>query len=669
MKNNFQYMLRYTIAPDCCEDERISALIDFCKAAEVDDLMFFVNCEEINTGHITEGEQERWLELAEKVRKETDKIGVTFSLNPWNVLLHCDRGRTLKPGQNFRRMVGMNGEECAAVGCPTDPSFIEYIKGVYSRYAQIHPDTLWIEDDMRLHNHAPLKWGGCFCEGCMKFYSEIAGRSLTREELVKEAFAEGAPRPLRKVWLEGARKIIVNLCTELADAVFSVDRNIRLGLMTSQPADHCLEWREWNAIKKVLTGNKAPYFRPHLPSYSEVTSKGYMQSFDRIPVLTAAFLEEETQFAPELENFPYTRYAKSVAYTAFQIETTCIFKSCGITLNIFDMMGSGVFNGKAYQNMLKRIKPFLNFAYGVVPGVHHMKGVRVLVSPNACQYTYADGRLTPAAMLPMESEGAAYLGTLSVSWKYETEPIAEDGVTFAAGQCLRGFSRDKLCALLKRGKWIFDGEAILSILDMGLGDVIGISKAECATDEICSYEETVAGDRYYGVERVRMTAQIDAGTVLKLTSCNDAPKRVYSMVYNPFGKPLFDTVSVYRDRFFVLPYIGCPQSYGTHCHPVLAELIHAFIDGRASYISDAPLLRLYEYEKDGKRTIVLTNPSTDDYQDVEITIANVRDFEKATIVSSRLGEINQEEAIVLKSEQKLIYAPTIEHFETIIIAM
>ena len=66
MDKKYTYMLRYTIAPDCCEDERIAELIDFSKAAEIDEVMFFVDCEEINTGHITPEEQERWLKKPSK---------------------------------------------------------------------------------------------------------------------------------------------------------------------------------------------------------------------------------------------------------------------------------------------------------------------------------------------------------------------------------------------------------------------------------------------------------------------------------------------------------------------------------------------------------------------------------------------------------------------------
>ena len=662
-------MLRYTIAPDCCEDERIAELIDFSKAAEIDDVMFFVDCEEINTGHITPEEQERWLELAEKTKKETDKIGLTFSINPWSTIMHTDRGRTLRPGQNFRTMMDIEGKTCQVVGCPTDPAFIEYLRGVYARYAQFHPDTLWLEDDMRLHNHGTLKWGGCFCDECMKMYSEIAGRPLTREELVAEAFAEGEPRPLRQVWLTGARKTIVNLCTQIADAVFSVDKNVRLGLMCSDPSTHCTEGRDWAAITKALTGNRPPVFRPNLPSYHEVMAKEYMEDFDRRPMLHATFLAEGTRFAPELENYTYNRYADSAAFTAFKIETACLFQADGITMNIFDMMGSGVFNGNKYRDMLKRIKPFLKEASSIIPGVHYQKGVRALVSPNASFSIKAGTGNTPEALKPRESENAAYLGCLSVAWRFETDPKPEDAVSFAAGQFFRGLPKDQVSALLSEGKWILDGEALLALLDMGLGGIIGISSAAPITDAICAYEETVPGNRYFGVQRVRMTGQVKAGTALKIVPAEQGTHRVYSKMYSPYGEELFDMVSVYNDRFFVLPYVDCPPAYGTHCHPVMAELIHSFVDGGAAYVSDTPLLRIYEYEKDGKRCFALVNPSTDAYEGCEIHISGAKDFANAQVLSTVDGKRAGQECLEVTSENTLVYKPAIRHLETVLISV
>jgi hypothetical protein len=48
----FKYILRFTIQPGYFEEERLSKLIIFCRQARIDDVTFFVDCEELNGGHI-----------------------------------------------------------------------------------------------------------------------------------------------------------------------------------------------------------------------------------------------------------------------------------------------------------------------------------------------------------------------------------------------------------------------------------------------------------------------------------------------------------------------------------------------------------------------------------------------------------------------------------------
>ena len=53
--------------------------------------------------------------------------------------------------------------------------------GDVSYYATVKPNMVWVEDDFRFHNHAPLEWGGCFCDLHIAEFSKRAGRELSRE--------------------------------------------------------------------------------------------------------------------------------------------------------------------------------------------------------------------------------------------------------------------------------------------------------------------------------------------------------------------------------------------------------------------------------------------------------------------------------------------------------
>lgn len=154
------YSLRIGLCPDFMAEEKFEQLLEFCRQSGIDDVQFFINMEEVNDGHLTKEETRPWLEMIAGFLPRLRAQGITVSLNPWITTLHTDRGRTLKPGQNFTTMVDFRGKAAQAVACPLDPAFREYIAGMYRDYARLGFDVIWVEDDFRIHNHSPLEWGG-----------------------------------------------------------------------------------------------------------------------------------------------------------------------------------------------------------------------------------------------------------------------------------------------------------------------------------------------------------------------------------------------------------------------------------------------------------------------------------------------------------------------------
>lgn len=120
--------------------------------------------------------------------------------------------------------------------------------------------VIWIEDDFRLHNHASLEWGGCFCK------------------LHRAAFTE------------------------------------RIGLMGSAPEVHCTEGRDWKQILKSLSGETRPLNRSHLPAYNEVAARKYALHFRRHSRLSAAMVDEKVELWPELDNLPHPAFTCPAPY-------------------------------------------------------------------------------------------------------------------------------------------------------------------------------------------------------------------------------------------------------------------------------------------------------------------------------------------------------------------
>jgi len=133
-------------------------------------------------------------------------------------------------------MVDSFGNVSSCCVCPLCPNWRKHIVEVFKLCASIKPNIIFIDDDFRYHNHSPLIWGGCFCDLHLKVMSERVGRK--REELVEKALKPGKSHPYRKIWLDIFHEGLVSLATELRNAVKSVSKDTKLGLMCSDPTVH-----------------------------------------------------------------------------------------------------------------------------------------------------------------------------------------------------------------------------------------------------------------------------------------------------------------------------------------------------------------------------------------------------------------------------------------------
>ena len=212
----FTNCLRIAIVPDDMQDERIEEIKRYCLQYRFRNVMLFFNAEEYNVGHITKEELKPWLDTIKKAKRCFEEAGISVSLNPWMEIGHLDRGKTLKEGQKFVTMVDMNGVQSTLVTCPWDEEWRKYYFDLLAWYLrEVNPDFLWIEDDFRLHNHAPLTYGGCFCEHHMKRFNAKLKMDYTREEFVKRVFAKGKPTPERLAFLEVNRETMLDISEKI----------------------------------------------------------------------------------------------------------------------------------------------------------------------------------------------------------------------------------------------------------------------------------------------------------------------------------------------------------------------------------------------------------------------------------------------------------------------
>ncbi|MFC5404384.1 hypothetical protein [Cohnella soli] len=613
----YAYMLRFALQPGHFEEERIHALSNFCRAAEIDDVMFFIA--PLNLNHIALEEASRWIETIGRAQEALTAIGVTTSINPLNTLLHDSAGNVLPADKSFRLMVDPQGNQSGTVVCPLCPEWREYITGLYAFYATMKPYALWVEDDFRFHNHNPLAWGGCFCDHHLREFAERAGMpSLHREAFVRGLLAEGQPHPYRQIWLESCRSTLVQLAQEIGDAVHRVSPETRIGLMSSVPSAHAAEGRDWHGIINAFGGSRPGIIRPHLPAYMETSGIHYSWEFNATSRQTAALIPENTEVYPELENVPYTAYSKSAAFQKYQLETALLLGSKGITLNIVDMIGNGIYAEERAESWLSEEKAFLNSATSLGLRIQDAKGVQVLMSERSSGFLHTSGPLAMEELYPRETFWASLLSAYGISNTYAAETPKPGGILALSGQILRNYGEAEIRRLFAEHFVLLDGEAAHTLHDLGLGALGGIAKAEWR--ELQTIEQIVNDRTYASIKEGRMRPHLVFGRFLDI-EYEEGAANVISQICTIQGEAICPGMTIANGRVFILPYDQkAPHGLLNPIRrAVLQETIGSTGGTQPLRIANyAPHTAVYEFRTDGKQTICLVNNSLDDIEEIKL---------------------------------------------------
>ena len=617
--SDYAYMLRFTLHPGHFEEERLEELVRFCRQSRVDDVMFFIAPLKLN--HISKEEADDWLGAIRRAKHALAGIGVTTSINPLNTLTHDAAGSVLPVELDFRMMVDPYGNATEVTPCPLCPEWRSYIVDLYTLYATLLPYSLWIEDDFRFHNHGPLEWGGCFCEEHMCLFAREAGSdSIGREEFVRGLLAGGEPHEYRRIWLDSCRRTMVELANAIGRAVHRVSPETRIGLMTSHPAAHAAEGRDWHRLIRAFDGNEGAIVRPHLPAYMETSGMSYAWEFSAVSRLTAALIPETTAMYPELENVPYTRFSKSEKFQRYQLETSLLLGSKGITLNIVDMVGNGVYPEEGAERWLNEAKDFLNSVASLQLTCGRMQGVRVLVDERSSYSLHTDGRLVMEALYPKETFWAGLLSAYGIANAVSVDSPAEPGIVAVSGQLLRGREEAAIRELFAKHAVLLDGEAVDTLVGMGLGELCGIREATWR--EAQTIEQICNGRTYAGIKEGRMRPYLTVARYLDVRYEPGAAE-CFSRIVKPDGTDLCPGMAIARRKVFIMPY-GQEGHQGLF-NPIRREVVHEAVANIAGerreplrIASYAPHVAVYEYETDDGSVIAVANHSLDDIEGIAL---------------------------------------------------
>ncbi|MEW6086519.1 MAG: hypothetical protein AB1607_18185 [Chloroflexota bacterium] len=471
--------LRLQFGPHQDPTDITAQLMELIDSAPVNEVMFFYFGEEQNNGHEPLERIQEWIDASRLYRDALKARGIAVSLNPWHTLLHSDSGRRLKPGQNWQTMVDADGCEARAVVCPLDANWQAYYLETLKLYAREDFRVVWIDDDIRYHNHAPLKWGGCFCPQHVAEFNHRAGTNASRAEIVRACLSAGQPHPWRGLWLDMWQDTQLEFLEKCR--VTLAAGGAKMGLMSSLMEAHSAEGRRWGDWWKTFSGDKAPVHRPHFWAYSDAPGSHLIQGIAHLDQ-NRSIQPAEIESGPEIENFPYGRWNKSYRQTIAQMAVALTLGSTNLNVSLFDFMGNRLDDEPERAAFLKRIRPNLDFLAEKFPMTLRSTGVGVPWSEDLGRRIHLSENATWAD-LQVSSRGWAYwLGAAGLAFSAREQ----DMVNALAGKSVWGFDDDQIRGFLSKGL-LLDGVAAHILTERGFGEHIGIQSASIVTQNDLLY--------------------------------------------------------------------------------------------------------------------------------------------------------------------------------------
>ncbi|MBQ2986751.1 MAG: hypothetical protein IJE23_04640 [Tyzzerella sp.] len=599
--------LRIAIVPEYHEEQRIKNIVDFCKKHKFDNVMLFINAEEYNLGHMTCEEAKPWLAAMKRAKAAFVEAGITVSMNPWIEMGHLDRGRSLRPGQDFVTMCDYNGTESKMVACPMDENWITYFLEFYELLIrEVKPEVVWIEDDFRFHNHGFLEYGGCFCKHHMKAFNDKLGTNYTREEFVDRLFRKYPNEAVKRAFMEVNRECLSSLAEKIGKMVHDLGLGTKIGLMSSGHPSHSMEYRDWKRIHEGFAQGGTMINRLHMPMYVEDCSmKKYYMEFNQYPFVCRGYLPKECHVLPELENSSFSTFAKDSETLRFQVESAIPLEMEGMTYDIFDFVGNGAIEAYGYGEAISGITDYLTAVWESGYSYHDLSGVTILLDEkNAYNRPITNHKFMD--LRPDEFVFGSFLQAHGISARCSKEKEFRDQVIVLAMGSVHNFNDNQLKTMFEDNHVILEGGAAKLLIDRGMGHLIGAKayREYVAHVDCIGYEEIEGETLVLGIPGCRATAFKRTGNYVSI-SYEKTPECL-SRVYTPFGDEMGYGM-VKANGHLIIPYV-VNSIHADQMHPLRGTLICNYIDSLKKEFVRADYSNIYAYySKAEKNVLILVN--------------------------------------------------------------
>ena len=268
--------------------------------------------------------------LSERAQKFRE-AGIRVSLQLSNSIGHGQYMRSrdctglVFPDSPVGKMTDACGTQADYCFCWNDDYFRNYTFSALKYYLEaVKPYRLWVDDDLRATNHAPVEHG-CFCKRCIKLFNEKYGTDFDRETLAK---AINEDTDVRQKHIEFLRDTLADFTRELGKTVKEASPDTAMGWQGCANGAYTGYGYDFLFDAMLETTGKAPGSRPGGGSYNDYSPADFINKSTFISYQNLMLPDYVKDRRPEIESLPDVVFGKSIPGTCFE---TSVYLACGNT--------------------------------------------------------------------------------------------------------------------------------------------------------------------------------------------------------------------------------------------------------------------------------------------------------------------------------------------------
>lgn len=379
-----RYILRQVVRPHRWRAQ-LADVIELCRATGIDEVMLMEQSHQVLTVPFPLATHWQMAGIYQEYAQELRANGIGYSVNLATIVGHHDAPVTGAARLGFTPFVGEDLVPRAAVYCVTDPQWVSYAAEVVALYAATGPLRLMIDDDFRSLNHTVST--GCFCPTHAARTAQALGRGpMTSAELLAAILADTDDAlEVKAAWQAVTFAAQLDAARAIERAVHAVDAAVDVGLMNSGEPGHSLQGRDMTQLLAAFAGpGRATLSRPAGGAYADGLHAQIVE-MHQISALSRHAAGDGGVWVSEVENWPHTRYLKSVAVTRLQLALHALWGADAVTLNLYDYLGTPFRLEPEWAELLVAQRPELDRIQAARRG-RRLTGVGLPWRPDSARY-------------------------------------------------------------------------------------------------------------------------------------------------------------------------------------------------------------------------------------------------------------------------------------------